>query len=186
MKEMVSWRGVAKKRRKQEPAGRLTKCSSTVAVTQQSWPGGNHYSGLFEAAALPLGQASLSESPGPSTDHNLRAIDSEVSPTRELPRASSRDQTEFSNAPRCRELRQAQFARHLQRLIFDRRHDARTEVTTPDINRVRKGSRHFCAAGTFCARFRHAMTRPPRARSRRSQSFIARRNNVVCNLSQTF
>ena len=76
MKEMVSWRGVAKKRRKQEPAGRLTKCSSTVAVTQQSWPGGNHYSGLFEAAALPhCGQTSPSEESEPPTDHNLRAID---------------------------------------------------------------------------------------------------------------
>ena len=47
MKEMVSWRGVAKKRRKQERPMRLTKCSLTVAATQQSWPWGNLYLGLI-------------------------------------------------------------------------------------------------------------------------------------------
>jgi hypothetical protein len=39
------------------------------------------------------------------------------------------------------------------------------KITPPDINRVRKGSRHFCAAGTFCARFRHAIMRTPTAGS---------------------
>ena len=29
------------------------------------------------------------------------------------------------------------------------------KITTPDINRIQRGSRHFCAAGTFCTRFRH-------------------------------
>jgi hypothetical protein len=46
-----------------------------------------------------------------------------------------------------------------------------SKVTTPDINRVRKGSRHFCAAGTFCARFRHAMIQRD-ARATAGSSFI--------------
>jgi hypothetical protein len=55
----------------------------------------------------------------------------------------------------------------LQQLIFRfaLRAMRASKVTTPDINRVRKGSRHFCAAGTFCARFRHAMMRTPTAGS---------------------
>ena len=60
--------------------------------------------------------------------------------------------------------------------------DARTENTPPDINRVRKGSRHFCAAGTFCARFRHAMMQPaPRAPTADS-SFIQGRTTscAIC------
>jgi hypothetical protein len=40
---MISWRGVAKKRRKQGPGMRTVKCSVTVAVTQQSWREGNHF-----------------------------------------------------------------------------------------------------------------------------------------------
>jgi hypothetical protein len=57
---MVSWRGVAKKRRKQEAGVRLTKCSLTVAVTQQSWPGGTLYLRLIEMfAALPAATASI-------------------------------------------------------------------------------------------------------------------------------
>jgi hypothetical protein len=52
MKEMVSWRGVAKKRRKQERPVRLTKCSLTVAATQQSWPWGNLYLGRSDPARV--------------------------------------------------------------------------------------------------------------------------------------
>jgi hypothetical protein len=33
------------------------------------------------------------------------------------------------------------------------------KIKPPDINRARNGSRHFCAAGTFCASFRHARVR---------------------------
>jgi hypothetical protein len=39
---MISCRGVAKKRRRQEPAIGTVKCSHTVARMQQSWPQGNH------------------------------------------------------------------------------------------------------------------------------------------------
>jgi hypothetical protein len=61
-----------------------------------------------------------------------------------------------------------------------------SHAATPDINRVRKGSRHFCAAGTFCARFRHAMIQPAtRAPTAGSLSY-ARQNNAVRNLSQMF
>ena len=41
-KDMISCRGVAKKRRRQEPAAGTVKCSGTVARTQQSLPGSNH------------------------------------------------------------------------------------------------------------------------------------------------
>ena len=63
--------------------------------------------------------------------------------------------------------------------------DARPEVTTPDINRVRKGSRHFCAAGTFCALFSSRDDASRHARRRRTCLSYARQNNVVRNLSQT-
>ena len=54
------------------------------------------------------------------------------------------------------------------------------------INRVRKGSRHFCAAGTFCACFRHATMHRLRAPAQRTFIHIARQNNVVRDFSQTF
>src|ERR1700682_5385327 len=41
-KDMISCRGVAKKRRRQEPAAGTVKSSGTVARTQQSLRGGNH------------------------------------------------------------------------------------------------------------------------------------------------
>jgi hypothetical protein len=39
---MISWRGVAKKRRAQDLAGMTVKSSVSVASKQQSWRGGNH------------------------------------------------------------------------------------------------------------------------------------------------
>src|SRR6266404_1692566 len=39
---MISWRGVAKKRRAQEVAEMRVKCSESVAAGQQSWRRGNH------------------------------------------------------------------------------------------------------------------------------------------------
>jgi hypothetical protein len=39
---MISWRGVAKKRRAQDLAGMTVKSSVSVAAKQQSWRGGNH------------------------------------------------------------------------------------------------------------------------------------------------
>ena len=56
------------------------------------------------------------------------------------------------------------------------------KVTAPDIYRVRKGSRHFCAAGTFCASFRHVRAARD-TRSPRTYRLYARQNNVVRNLS---
>ena len=38
---MMSWSGVAKKRRWQQVAAKTVKCSRTVARTQQSWREGN-------------------------------------------------------------------------------------------------------------------------------------------------
>src|SRR5882762_1072954 len=40
---MISWRGVAKKRRAQDLAGMTVKSSVSVATKQQSWRGGNHF-----------------------------------------------------------------------------------------------------------------------------------------------
>src|SRR3954468_7926854 len=40
--KIISWRGVAKKRRKQEPAAADAKCSPTVATPQHSLRDGNH------------------------------------------------------------------------------------------------------------------------------------------------
>src|SRR6202035_1210061 len=39
---MISWRGVAKKRRAQEVAAMRVKCSPSVAMKQQSWRGRHH------------------------------------------------------------------------------------------------------------------------------------------------
>jgi hypothetical protein len=39
--EIISWRGVAKKRREHEVATKTVKCSGTVATAQQSWRDSN-------------------------------------------------------------------------------------------------------------------------------------------------
>jgi hypothetical protein len=57
-----------------------------------------------------------------------------------------------------------------------------SQVTTPDINRVRKGSRHFCAAGTFCACFRHAIMRTPTAGSSFIRTTEQRRAQFVAEV----
>src|SRR3979409_403409 len=55
---MISWRGVAKKRRAQGLAEMRVKCSQIVVRKQQSWPCGNHtvagerYSTLTLAALI--------------------------------------------------------------------------------------------------------------------------------------
>jgi hypothetical protein len=41
--KMISSRGVAKKRRGRQVAAMRVKSSLSVAVTQQSWRGGNHF-----------------------------------------------------------------------------------------------------------------------------------------------
>jgi hypothetical protein len=40
---MISWRGVAKKRRKPKLGWMKLKSSATVASKQQSWPDSNHF-----------------------------------------------------------------------------------------------------------------------------------------------
>jgi hypothetical protein len=50
---MISWRGVAKKRRAQELAWMTVKSSLSVATKQQSLRGGNHYRIAPTAAKVP-------------------------------------------------------------------------------------------------------------------------------------
>src|SRR6266404_6063390 len=50
---MISWRGVAKKRRAQELAGIAVKSSVSVATAQQSWHRGNHRSRRSSASSGP-------------------------------------------------------------------------------------------------------------------------------------
>src|ERR1700722_13546935 len=54
---MISWRGVAKKRRAQALAGLTTKCSSSVAATQQSLRHGNHGNGQAGRVARAPGKS---------------------------------------------------------------------------------------------------------------------------------
>src|SRR5437660_9949771 len=49
---MVSWRGVAKKRRAQDLAGMTVKCSLSVASKPQWWRCGNHPSCSAQFSAL--------------------------------------------------------------------------------------------------------------------------------------
>jgi hypothetical protein len=49
---MISWRGVAKKRRAQEVAGIAVKSSVSVATAQQSWRAGNSAAPLPEFQTL--------------------------------------------------------------------------------------------------------------------------------------
>ena len=134
-------------------AGRLTKCSFTVAGTQQSWRDGNLSLGWLNPATLPASLASISRVRAASR-HNLSAIKKESSPA-DSPRIIARptdcrhDRRESQSAIRTTSLQQLIFR-------FPLRAMRAPKVTTPDINHVRKGSRHFCAAGTFCASFRHA------------------------------
>ena len=172
---MVSWRGVAKKRRKQGVGGRLTKCSFTVAVTQQSWRDGNHYSfGFIEPApAAPSGCRFREPAPRPVTTSGR--------PIEKIPRCRFASphrlgQTESAGAsPRIakRDLESQDAIRTAspQRMIVRSRLRA-PKITTPDINRVRSRSRHFCAAGTFCTSFRHATTRPATCVQSAERSFI--------------
>jgi hypothetical protein len=81
---MVSWRGVAKKRRKQEAGVRLTKCSLTVAVTQQSWPGGNLYLGLIEYLPFCLPPRPRFRRVRATPCHNLSAMEQQISPADSL------------------------------------------------------------------------------------------------------
>ena len=114
MKEMVSWRGVAKKRRKQETAGLINQmpahCCGHATIVARRQP----LFGFIEAA--PLRKASISRARTPSITTLGRSM--EKFRQREIRRASSRDQIAFGNRPRIAENHKAQFARHpLQQLI---------------------------------------------------------------------
>jgi hypothetical protein len=54
---MISWRGVAKKRRAQELAWMTVKSSLSVATKQQSLRGGNHYRIAPTAAKVARGSS---------------------------------------------------------------------------------------------------------------------------------
>jgi hypothetical protein len=56
---MISWRGVAKKRRMQELAWMTVKSSLSVATKQQSWRGGNHYRIAPTAAKAAQGSSAI-------------------------------------------------------------------------------------------------------------------------------
>ena len=150
---------MAKKRRKQEPGARLAKCSPAVALTQQSWRSGNHYLGLFGAAALPAPA-------NPAVGRSGAAHRSQLgnrrrsSPTRESTRTDIARPTTKVNSARPARFRES---RSTIRTTFAAPDlsiaaVAHSEVMTSNIHHARNGSRHFCAAGAFCASFRHVMT----------------------------
>jgi hypothetical protein len=148
MKEMVSWRGVAKKRRKQEAGVRLTKCSLTVAVSQQSWPDGNLYLG---DPILPASAASIPRARA-ATLHNLSATERKFLPRIRL--ASSRDQQICRHAsPRIAKRDSNHIPAAVDLSIRPVLAMRASQVTTPDINRVRNGSRHFCGPALFARVF---------------------------------
>src|SRR5437868_5133189 len=104
MKEMVSWRGVAKKRRKQETAGLINQMPAhccghaTIVARQHPLFGFMEAAGLHIDTRIPAG-------------HTLRAIETKAL-QRAIGRASSRDQIAFGNRPRVAETHKAQFERH--------------------------------------------------------------------------
>ena len=181
MKEMVSWRGVAKKRRKQEPAGAINQMFAYCCG----------HATIVALAATFIWVVSI-----PPRVARLEGLDFE-SPSARPVTTSARSSENFSCAIRLAPSRDQLIRRHASPRIAKRNSnhipaasdrsirpacDARTEVTPPDINRVRNGSRHFCAAGTFCARFRHAMTQPATRAPTADSSFIQGRTTscAIC------
>src|SRR5258708_25271333 len=83
MKEMVSLRGVAKKRRKQEPGGTVNQmfayCCGHATIVARRQP----LFGFIEAVPAARFDRSPFPAPAPRAGHNLRAIETEVSPTRD-------------------------------------------------------------------------------------------------------
>src|SRR3954470_140533 len=145
---MVSWRGVAKKRREQEAGVGLAKCSLTVAVSQQSCPDGNLYLGRSDLTCL-HGLDSERPSRGPSQpERDREEISSADSPShhRVTNRFADTHRRESQSSFRTTSLRQSIFR-------FALRAMRASKVTTPDINRVRNGSRHFCGPALFALVF---------------------------------
>ena len=161
---MISRRGVAKKRRKQEPGVRTVKCSLTVAVTQQSWRQRQPLSALI--GAEPRANPGLA---------NVRVLllpgdlqpDDETSDDCSCPEFAQR-----FGASRPHESRAGRTTRFAAVNSFD--HSAATHANDCKLrrltSRVRGGSRHFCASGTFCASSRHADKHRPRARRKPTSS----------------
>ena len=106
------------------------------------------------------GETSIVEPTASRDGHNLRTFGRDVSPPRII-FASSHDRTRLGKRPTGpRESRNAIRATSPHYLKCSIRAIAlprlcAPKITTPDINRIQSGSRHFCAAGTFCTRFRH-------------------------------
>jgi hypothetical protein len=109
---------VAKKRREQEPGARLTKCSLTVAVTQQSWRSGNHYLGLFGAAAAPAPAYLAVRKSGAAHRSQYGQSTAEFRQRENRLARTSRYQTEFSKGLRVAEKSHNTIRTKLQRLIF--------------------------------------------------------------------
>ena len=129
----------------------LTKCSITVAVTQQSWREGNHYSPLSK------------RSPYISGVKRLDGIQSEDVRSRTFPgmascrhrRTSAHARVSFSN-------RETKSACRTRMIWLLRRHRM-PKVEARGIHRSERDRVIFVRAGTFCASFRHAMRRPARS-----------------------
>jgi hypothetical protein len=86
MKEMVSWRGVAKKRRKQEAGGAVNQmfayCCGHATIVAQRQP----LFGFIEAVPPPAAAGLSFSNTRTRSGDNLRAIDRKASPTRDSPR----------------------------------------------------------------------------------------------------
>jgi len=140
----------------------LAKCSPTVAGTQQSWRGSNHYLDLF-GAATPPASANLAVGKSGAAHRSQCGRSTAAFLQRENRLAGiSRNQMGISKGLRYREshnaIRSTVAAPDLSIAAI-----SHLDATMSDIHHVRNvlnGSRHFCAAGTFCASFRHAMRQP--------------------------
>ena len=137
-------------------AVQLTKCSVTVAVSQHSWRSGNHRLLVVDpACCLARLETCLRTSLGAKPRHENRS--SIERQERVLPSGGQHDSPSLiAWGPRFPTVTRG-YSRH---------------VTTLGAPAVRKGSRHFCAAGTFCARFRHAMMQATTRAQSAKQSFI--------------
>ena len=172
---------MAKKRREQEPGPRLAKCSPTVAVTQQSWRSGNHYLGLFRAAALP---GPAVGSPVPPIGHNMGHRQRRFSNARI---ASHGYRATDGNSAGLRVARIAQHDSHdICSANLSIAAIAHSDVRAANVHRARNGSRHFCAAGTFCASFRHAMTPSATCVPRAESPFIQGRTTSCATCRRRF
>ncbi len=158
---MISRRGVAKKRRKQEPGVRTAKCSTTVATTQQSWRRGNHFQCLSRRQPLAFSDWKIAECHCCLTTHNLKAIIRMIAPLFRVHAGIGEHQPPPNHARWDDTNSRPQTLRSPG---GDHADNCKLQRLTSNV--FEGGSRHFCAAGTFCARFRHATTKPRTQRVR--------------------